>query len=373
MGKSGKRSFLKTFLFIINLLFIAGLLLSYSAAYISPARYWIFPFFGIAYPVFLIVNILFVILWIILLKKRFLFSLIAILIGFNFLLGIFPFRFSADQPVPSGSFRVLTFNVHSLYGKTNRNYNPITPSMVMEFISREKPDVLCIQELFAAGKDYKVILENVSRKINIEHYYFHNYYNIPDINNLNAIVIFSRFPIVRTGSITFRNKNTMAIYIDIVKDKDTIRVYNVHLESFRFGNDDYSFYSHLTGPASDDIKITEGSLKIFGKLKKAFVLRAEQVEILEREVSGSHYPVILCGDFNDTPSSYTYYKLNKGLSDAYRSAGHGLFGNTFAGNFPSFRIDYVMFDDHFAAYDYRKYNIDLSDHFPVSVYLKKIK
>ena len=165
----------------------------------------------------------------------------------------------------------------------------------------------------------------------------------------------------------------MAIFTDIVLNKDTIRIYNVHLESFRFGNDDYSFYSHLTEPTSENLKIKEGSLKIFGKLKKAFVLRAEQVEILKKEVSGSPYPVILCGDFNDTPSSYTYHRMNDGLTDAFRTAGHGIFGNTFAGNFPSFRIDYVMFDDKFAAFNYRKYNTDLSDHYPVSVYLKKIK
>ncbi|MCX6251751.1 MAG: endonuclease/exonuclease/phosphatase family protein [Bacteroidetes bacterium] len=373
MGNSKKRSFLRTVLLMVNLLFIFGLLLSYAAAYISPARYWIFPFFGIAYPVFLLVNIFFVVFWLILLKKHFLFSLIAILLGLNFLLAVLPFRFSSNLTVPPGSFKVMTFNVHSLYGKTNRNYNPLTPSMVMDFIASEKPDILCIQELFAVGKDYKEVLENVKKKISIENCYFHNYINIPDISKINAIAIFSRFPIVRTGSITFRGKNIMAIFTDIVQNGDTIRVYNVHLESFRFGNEDYSFYSHLTEPTGNNLKIKEGSLKIFGKLKKAFVSRAEQVELLKKDVSKSPYPVILCGDFNDTPSSYTYHQMKAGLTDAFREAGHGIFGNTFAGNFPSFRIDYVMFDENFAAFDYRKYNTDFSDHYPVSVYLKKIK
>jgi endonuclease/exonuclease/phosphatase family metal-dependent hydrolase len=79
--------------------------------------------------------------------------------------------------------------------------------------------------------------------------------------------------------------------------------------------------------------------------------------------------VLVCGDLNDTPSSYSYQVLTRGLNDSFKKAGNGLFGNTYGGNFPSFRIDYLLFDEKFEAYNYEKYIIYLSDHYPVSVYL----
>jgi endonuclease/exonuclease/phosphatase family metal-dependent hydrolase len=243
----------------------------------------------------------------------------------------------------------------------------------MEFIAGEKPDILCVQEFYAAGQDYQKVLEHVTSKIKIDNYFFRNYFEVTDKKKINALVIFSRYPIVRTGSVTFMARNTMAIFTDITMNSDTFRVYNLHLESIRFGDEDYSFYSHLTTPSSETVKITQGSLKIFGKLKKAFILRAEQVEILKEQIRKSPYPVIVCGDFNDTPFSYTYHTLEKGLNDSYRKAGKGIFGNTYAGKFPSYRIDYILYDDHFSAFDYMRYNTDLSDHFPVAVWLKPVK
>jgi endonuclease/exonuclease/phosphatase family metal-dependent hydrolase len=372
-GKSAKRSFFKSFMVVVNLLVILCTLLSYAARYISPAMYWIFAFFGIAYPFFLILNIFFVIFWILLFKKYFLLSLITILIGYSHIQSFFPVRFTKTRSLTSGAMKVLTFNVHSLYGKTNHDYDPHTPSKVMDFIAKEKPDVLCIQEFYAVGQDYQKILEHFTARIGIDHYYFHNYFDVTEMKKINALAIFSKYPIARTGSVKFMDRNTMAIYTDIIVKSDTFRIYNLHLESIRFGDEDYSFYSHLTTAATENVKLTTGSMKIFGKLKKAFILRADQVDILKKQINKSPYPVIVCGDFNDTPFSYTYATLEKDLNDSFRTASSDLFGSTYAGKFPAYRIDYILFDDHFVSSDYTRYNTDLSDHYPVSVYLKPVK
>lgn len=371
--KTPKRSFSKKLLLLFNILMILCLIMSYAAGYISPAKLWLFAFFGIAYPIFLLINIFFVIFWILLLNKYFLLSLLTILIGYNQIQAMIPFHFAEKREMGSGAIKVLTFNVHSLYGKTNHDYNPRTPSKVMEFIAGEKPDILCIQEFYAVGQDYLKVLEHVTAKLKIDHYFFRNYIDLTDNKKINAIAIFSKFPIVRTGSVKFMDRNTMAIFTDVVMNSDTVRVYNLHLESIRFGDEDYSFYSHLTIPEVEKVKLTEGSMKIFEKLKKAFILRAEQVDIMKEQIRKSSYPVIVCGDFNDTPFSYTYAVLEQGLNDSYRMAGKGMFGSTYAGKFPSYRIDYILFDDHFSAFNYTRYNTDLSDHFPVSVYLKPVK
>ena len=107
------------------------------------------------------------------------------------------------------------------------------------------------------------------------------------------------------------------------------------------------------------------------KLKKAFVLRAGQVDILADHLASCRYPVILCGDFNDTPSSYTYRRLTKKLNDTYIEQGKGLFGATYGGRLPSFRIDYILHTGTFRADDYYKYPVDLSDHFPITATLVK--
>ena len=106
-------------------------------------------------------------------------------------------------------------------------------------------------------------------------------------------------------------------------------------------------------------------------MKKAFVIRANQVDILKRNIDHSPYPVIICGDFNDTPASYTYHEMTAGFHDSFCKAGTGFLGSTYAGNFPSFRIDYILYDDAFTASNYSKNSINFSDHYPVQVFLKE--
>jgi endonuclease/exonuclease/phosphatase family metal-dependent hydrolase len=155
------------------------------------------------------------------------------------------------------------------------------------------------------------------------------------------------------------------MWADLDMGSDTVRVFNVHLESLRFKHEDYSFISEFDLQFEKDEKVQEGYLRIFGKLKTAFTKRAGQVDNLAGLVKWSPHPVILCGDFNDTPNSYTYQQLTSGLSDAFVASGSG-FGNTYIGNLPSFRIDYILHDDHFISANYQRKQIRLSDHYPLS-------
>jgi endonuclease/exonuclease/phosphatase family metal-dependent hydrolase len=154
---------------------------------------------------------------------------------------------------------------------------------------------------------------------------------------------------------------------------DTIRIYNLHLESIRFGNEDYSFYSHLTEPDIEEpTPIKEGSKRMLSKLRTAFVYRSKQVAILSKHIAAGRYPVILAGDFNDTPSSFTYQQLTRGMTDSFIESGHGLFMSTYAGKLPSFRIDYILHSDEFRSILYKKFDINLSDHYPITTTLVKI-
>lgn len=101
------------------------------------------------------------------------------------------------------------------------------------------------------------------------------------------------------------------------------------------------------------------------------MIRAEQVKQLQEHIVQCNYPVILAGDFNDAPTSFTYQRLTRQLKDSYREAGKVFFESTYSGKLPSFRIDYILHSDEFAALSYQKFNLDLSDHEPVGVVLIK--
>jgi len=360
------RSFIRKFLFILNIFAAAGLLLSYCAGFISPDRYWIFAFFGLSYLIFLFINILFVILWLLLWKKYIFLSILSILLGWNNLRSIYPFRIVDPKPTPGITMKIVSFNVHSLYGKQRKGSISETKSKVTDFLSAQNADIICIQEFYAIGEDYSKTLEKFTRSIELQYYYFKNYQDFLNKRKINAIATFSRYPIVNTGYFKLRDHSLYAIFSDIVVNRDTIRIYNLHLESIRFGDDDYSFYSHLTDPDKELTPIKEGSKRMLWKLRKAFILRSTEVNNLKRHVESCRYPVILAGDFNDTPASYSYRQLTNHLEDSFKKAGTGFVESTYSGKLPSFRIDFILYSDKFKALAYQKYDVELSDHFPVS-------
>ncbi len=366
--KSKGRKFFRGFFLAINLIFVVLILISYLAPYISPARFWPLAFFGLAYPVFLAGNLFFIVLWLLLWKRYIWISLIAVSIGISHILAMFQFHLREAPSPPQDAVKILSFNVHNLYG-TSVSRNPETAARVFDFFAREKPDILAIQELDIKNADSTVELARISTAVKAGNFFYKNYFESTERKRINALSIFSRYPIVRNGYYRMNNRAVFCVFTDLAIHNDTFRVFNIHLESYHFGRQDYSFYEQLTEKETEQFKLKEGSFRIFAKLKKAFIIRAQQVDIMSRSIAASPYPVIVCGDFNDTPVSYTYHEMTARLKDSFKKAGKGFFGNTFAGNFPSFRIDYILFDGIFRAYDYHKYSVELSDHYPVSVML----
>ena len=360
------RSILKKILYFLNTFAVVGLIASYLSGYISPDKSWIFAFFGLAYPIFLIINVLFVFFWLVTWKRFIFVSLITIIIGYNSLLAIYPFRLSNPKALSSAKIKVVSFNVHTLYGTKREDNKQETKSKVTEFFAEQKADIICVQEFFAIGEDFSQTLMKFTKSIQLDYYYFMNYQDFWNKKKINAIATFSRYPVVNSGHFKLQDHSLYAIFSDIVINRDTIRVYNLHLESIRFGDDDYSFYSHLTEPDKEVTPIKEGSKRMFWKLRKAFILRSMEVNTLTKHIAACRYPIILAGDFNDTPSSYSYRQLTLQLTDSFKEAGNGFFESTYAGRFPSFRIDYILHSKKFSAQAYKKFDIELSDHYPIT-------
>lgn len=358
------RRFLAKTLFYINILVAAILGLSYLAVYVNPQYFWPIAFLGLSYPFILLINIVFVIIWAIKRKPQVFLSLIMIALGWNFM-GRYvqfevPFLKKKEVVNESKSFKILTFNVR-LFNRYNWSKDKETSHEIFEFIQRESPDIICFQEFFTRSKG------ELSEKAIIEHLKGINYHHIKYSVSKQGmsgfgIATFSKFPMAKMGEIIFPKTYNLCIYTDLVIYGDTVRVYNNHLQSIRFIKKNYDLIDSLKIRYSPDE--IDGIMDITKRLKGAFEQRANQAEAIAAHVHRSPYPVIVCGDFNDSPVSYTYRVMRQNLNDAFIESGSG-FGNTYLGKFPSYRIDYVLLDKKFSVLNYRVPKLNLSDHYPV--------
>jgi hypothetical protein len=162
--------------------------------------------------------------------------------------------------------------------------------------------------------------------------------------------------------IRFKDSGNIAICTDIVRGKDTIRIFNVHLQSYKIDPDQYDI---IDSPGINEEKDIREIRELGLKYKKAMQLRALQARFVRKKIDETPYPVIVCGDFNDTPSSYAYRKTRGRLRDAFVRSGKGI-GQTYVGKLPSFRIDYILHSSTLKSYNFKIYNVRYSDHLPVS-------
>lgn len=368
---------LNRLLVFVNFLLAGILLLSYLSAYISPARLWIFAFLGLSYPYLLLINILFCIFWMIFLKRELFISLIAILIGWNNLVNhiqIHPGRGIQQKEIRKAGrqerteenlIKVLSFNIHA-FDLYNWNKNPESLHDILNFIKDEDPDIICLQEYFAE-KSGRVTMEDVYRALK-KTPYRHIYYTFGEKSNGKyGIATFSSFPVTGKGAIRFENTLNTCIFTDILIGNDTLRIYNSHLQSVHLEKIHYLLLDSLSFDNNEE-QINE--LKdISSRLRRAFIKRSLQADKIAGHIQDCPYPVIICGDFNDTPSSYTYHKIRNDFYDSFVEAGSG-FGHTYTGKFPSFRIDYILHDQAIESMYFKRIKNSLSDHYPIISFLK---
>lgn len=354
---------------IFNILSILLLLVSYSASYIRPeGKLAYIALLGLAYPVFLVFTLFFLLFWLVLWKKYFWLNLVVIILGFNHILTILQFNVKTEK-APRNAIKVMTFNVHNLIGKDSENGDRKMPIKINTFLREERPEILCIQEFVIRRRDSANYIQRFSEELGLKYSHSKEYSDRNYRRMIDAITIFSKYPILHSGHIELPVKQSFCVYADIMVHTKIIRVYNIHLQSIRLGWDDYSFYSNLSEGEGDQASYSKGIYQIVAKLLKAFKKRAIQVETLLDHLKRSPYPVIICGDFNDTPTSYAYNKLINKRVDSFVESGSGFLNPTYAGSLPSFRIDYILHDKAFKSYEYKRYMVDLSDHYPVSTYI----
>lgn len=260
------------------------------------------------------------------------------------------------------SYNVRLFDKYEWIG--DEMFSP--KDSILHLIKTEQPAILCLQEYLVDNSDKPHIrTENLLAANNYAYYYQRT---VQEQRKLQfGLATFSTYPIVNKGNV-FKGEaqDQFCIYTDIKVDNQIIRVYNMHLQSISFQKEDYQAF--LSNEDSDFSRITR--LKnMLRKIKAAYAPRVKQAKKILEHIAQSPYPVIACGDFNDTPLSYVYNLFNSKLDDVFRHVGFGT-GRTYAGKLPAGRIDYIFTSEEFRPLSFIIHKKVFSDHFALSTKLE---
>jgi endonuclease/exonuclease/phosphatase family metal-dependent hydrolase len=356
------RKILYKILLAVNAVFAFSLLLSYLAVSISPVDFALPAFFGLSYPYLLLINIILVMIWAMLLRFEALISVVVIAIGINHFSNYI--KLTKPSENKSDTFKLLSYNVR-LFNFFENSRGITSEKKVIAFIKAQKPDIVCLQEFFMTG--YSAVEEPLMLEALGGKYYSHMKLIGSGKGRYYGIVTFSKFPIVRKGEIVHPGSSSLSIFTDVLIKNDTFRIYNNHLQSFRLHRMERSFIEELT--VSDDKQTINEVKSLSVSLKKGFIKRAQQAQKVKDNINSSPFPVIVVGDFNDTPVSYVYTKIRKGLNDSFVNSGYGA-GFTYIGNYPRNRIDYILYNSTLVNSYFEIIKVKYSDHYPIVAYFK---
>ncbi|WP_291916232.1 endonuclease/exonuclease/phosphatase family protein [Chitinophaga sp.] len=342
------------------MIILTGLLLSAYLPYLNPGKYWITGFSGFFFPLLFPVSLLLIpVLWWLKYKKLWWLCGIAVLCCIPAALTtwgvhIFPNNNIAKHP-NSQEFTLMTYNTSSM-GLMAYKTDKDKAAAIYNVVLKNSPDILCMQEFYS--NDKPDLEHHIDSLMQAGHYTYH--YFTCDKTGWNTwhygIALFSRFPIATAQAIpcgeSKAGSGSTFLQADLVVQSDTIRVFSVQLTSYMFKGDDYE---NMKAP---------GSSGLIHKMRATFRKRASQAEQLAALIAKSPYPTIVCGDFNDTPVSYTYRTVSRNLQDVFLETGRG-WGRTLSFLSPSLRIDYILAQRLFRIHGGQVLPTHPSEHFPV--------
>ena len=351
--------FFRRFFFAFNIIAAIFLIGAYLSVLISPAEAWMFSLLGLAYPLILVVNVLFALFWLFQLKVQALLSISVIAIGSSFFNQSFQFR--KDVQNAESDIKLVSYNA-GLFGYFQSQWN--MKELANQVVDLE-PNILCVQEFLNLKNGDRSTMDSMKNLCGFKYAYFQSLKDGRKKGDY-GMAIFSQYEILETALVHFDGlTGNMCFYADLKMDSGVQRVYNVHLQSFKFKKQDYKFVKQLPEDNDEKIKQSKGLLK---RMKSAYLKRSEQVEKIREHMQESKVPYFVMGDFNDPPVSYSYSKLSKGLKDAFVENGFGM-GRTYIGMMPNFRIDYILYPKAFEGSFYKTIKLS-SDHSLVASGLK---
>ncbi|MBK8522527.1 MAG: endonuclease/exonuclease/phosphatase family protein [Chitinophagaceae bacterium] len=362
------RRMTKGFFIVVNVTAAILFLLGCYGYLLNPKYFWPIGFLTLTAFYFLLILIAFIIFWLFIKPKRILISVVAIIFAPKPISNIVPLRLSSSftKEKPNKALRIMTWNV-AQFNIMEDKQHPEVKSQMLNTINEYEPDIACFQEMVAEDSTIKNHghVDEFLEKLNYKNYFYS--YNVKEDFWGYAhfgIIIFSKYPIVNKQTVSFypNDYNSIFQYADVVKGEDTIRVFNIHLQSLRFSKENLKYIE--TPTVEDEDKALKESKNIIAKFKRGFLKRQVQADRIRTEIDKSPYPVIVTGDFNDVPNSYAYHTIGGNMNDAFVEKGWGL-GRTFSGISPVLRIDNIFVDKKMKVLQFNLLKKKLSDHFPI--------
>ena len=362
------RRITKSFFIVANVIVAILFLLGCYGYLFDPQLFWPIGFLTLAAFYFLLILIAFIFFWLFVRPVRALISLIAMLLAFKPISNIIPFHLpgSFAKEKPGNAIRIMSWNV-AQFNTLEDKKHPDIRSRMLSTINEYQPDIACFQEMVAEDSTVKDHghMDEFLQQLNFKNY-FYSYNSKEDFWGYAhfGIIIFSKYPIINKQTISFypNDYNSIFQYVDIVKEADTIRVFNIHLQSLRFSKSNLKYIE--TPTVDDENAAIKESKNIISKFKKGFLKRQVQADRIKAEIDKSPYPVIVTGDFNDVPNSYAYHTIGGKMNNAFVEKGSGL-GRTFSGISPVLRIDNIFVDKKMKVLQFNRLKKKLSDHFPI--------
>lgn len=325
----------------LNIVLTVLTIIAYILPFMAPKVFPILSVFTLVMPLMLVFNTIFFVYWLLQLKRQMLLSGIVLLLGITFISKFYRFSAKDAEPVEADftlmSYNVRLFNLYSWLPDTD------IAQKIPAFVKEQDPDVVCLQEYNKVGNG-------------AFSQYKHSFIYTPGKQSGHAI--FSRFPIINTGNIQFPGSANNVVYADIKKGGDTLRVYSMHLQSIKISPDIHE-------------NIDEQKSKvIFYRISEAFKRQQLQAEMVQKHKDDCHYPMIICGDLNNSAFSYVYRSVKGNMNDAFEEAGSG-FGRSYNYKYYPARIDYIFTNKNIEVKEFETFAKFInSDHFPIMTRLE---
>lgn len=357
------RNAIKKTLFVLTMLVCLMYLLTLLIPWLNPQRWWLVGFLGLTFPYLFFVLIFIFFFWLIAKPKLSLVPLLALLFGFQQISVTFGTHWpNADlNKKPDSSLRIVSWNVANMYGlSSNKEIKQHNRTELAQSVLNLQPDIVCLQEFnhsYTQGEQADNI-KLFSRQL--PNYFYSKDFNKDNGYYTSGSVVFSKYPIIDSAKIDYPGQYTGSlIYVDVKVNDDTLRIFTTHLQSFGFNTADYA---ELNKIKQRDEESLEASKNIFIKMKAAFTNRGVQADIVQKQTDSSQYPSVVCGDFNDVPTSYTYFRIRGAhRQDVFLKKGFGV-GSTYNSLAPMLRIDYMLPDTSFTIQQFDMIDETLSDH-----------
>jgi len=299
---------------------------------VPPNTFPFLSFLSISVPVLILINILFLVYWMFKRKKQFLLSFFTLIIGIFFLDSFFNLNFS-NESILDEDLSIMSYNTNYF---NNYYWNDTTIGEgIVKFVKDNDPDIVCFQEF--------------SKKGDNKFKYYPFKYVSPISNGKSIQAIYSKYPIIDNGSLNFPNTGNNATYADIVINTDTIRVYNIHLQSL--------------GIRPGSFK-REAPQRLFKRLADSFLKQRQQAELVVAHFKESPYKKIICADMNNSQYSNVFHEIKGDMLDSFKEKGKG-YGSTYIFKFLPIRIDFILMDRSIEIKAHRNFDEKLSDHYAV--------